>query len=130
MKSAAKEKDPVKLSGYVNFSAVRENLKANFNAKLSSELIKEKDNSPFSVIGGAFVSVIVDHMVDQLVTPEGLFTMMNGENPHPTEQSEPPASSGASDDVETSMSYENFDRFVVSVKKKNENKNPLFSLYP
>jgi len=123
MKSAAEAKDASKLSGYVNFPALKESLKASFNAKLASEVAKEKDGNPFGALGAVLVAAFINPMIDALVTPENLAMMMKGDNPQLAKditQSKPSDS-----EVDTSMSYESFDRFVVTVKKKGAAEEPL-----
>lgn len=123
MKSAAESKDAVKLSGYVNFPALKESLKASFNAKLASEVAKEKDGSPFAALGTAMAAAFINPMIDALVTPESLAMMMKGDKPQPADKAEQTKPSDS--DADTSMSYESFDRFVVTVKKRGSTDEPL-----
>jgi hypothetical protein len=123
MKSAAEAKDAAKLSGYVNFPALKESLKASFNAKLASEVTKEKDGNPFAALGAALAAAFINPMIDALVTPESLAMMMKGDKPQPAKKTEQTKSSDS--DPDTSMSYESFDRFVVTVKKKGTTEEPL-----
>ena len=123
MKSAAEAKDAAKLSGYVNFPAVKESLKASFNAKLASQVAKEKDGNPFGALGAALAAAFINPMIDALVTPESLAMMMKGDKSQPAKtaaQSKP-----AESDADTSMAYESFDRFVVTVKKRGSTDEPL-----
>lgn len=122
MKSAAEAKDAAKLSGYVNFPALKESLKASFNAQLASEVEKEKDN-PFAALGGALAAAFINPMIDALVTPESLAMMMKGNKPQPAENTE--KTNPSDSDVDISMFYESFDRFVVTVKKKGTAEKPL-----
>lgn len=123
MKSAAEAKDAAKLAGYVNFPSLKESLKASFNAKLASEVAKEKDDNPFAVFGAAMAAAFINPLIDALVTPESLAMMMKGEKPQPTEKAE--QTKPTDSDVDTSMSYESFDRFVVTVKKKGTTEEPI-----
>lgn len=132
MKSAAEAKDAAKLSDYVNFPAVKDSLKASFNAKLASEVPKNNGN-PFGALGAALAVAFINPMIDALVTPESLAMMMKGEKPKPANnsvqspspESEIVASKSSESDDDTSMSYENFDRFVVTVKKKGSTEEPV-----
>ena len=122
MRSAAEAKDAAKLSDYVNFPAVKESLKASLNAKLATQVSKEQDGNPFAALGAAMAAALINPMIDALITPEGLAMMMKGDKPRPgvnTEQQH------ADSNAETSMSYESFDRFVVTVKKKDATEEPL-----
>jgi hypothetical protein len=98
-------------------------LEASFNAKLASEVVKEKDRNPFAALGVAMAAALINPMIDALVTPESLAMMMKGDKPQPDEKIENANSSDS--DAETSMSYESFDRFVVTVKKKGSTEDPL-----
>jgi hypothetical protein len=78
MKEAADERDANKLSRYIDFPAVRESMKATLNAKLMSEMAKnKKSDSPFAGLGAAFAMAMVGPMVDAMVTPEALTMMMS-----------------------------------------------------
>jgi hypothetical protein len=123
MKSAAEAKDAAKLSDYVNFPSLKESLKASFNAKLGSEVAKEKDGNPFAALGAAMAAAFINPMIDALVTPESLAMMMKGEKPQPAEKAE--QTKPTDSDADTSMSYESFDRFVVTVKKRGSTDEPL-----
>lgn len=123
MKAGAEAKDAAKLSSYVNFPALKESLKASFHAKLASGAAKKPEGNPFGAVGAALAVAFVNPMIDALVTPESLAMIMKGDKPQPIQNAaqSKPSESG----TETSMSYESFDRFVVSVKKKGETGEPL-----
>ena len=123
MKSAADAKDAAKLSSYVNFPALKENLKASFNAKLASETMKS--DNPFSALGAAFASAFINPMIDGLVTPESLAMMMKGNKPQKNQESAILESTSSEDDVDMTMAYEDFDHFVVIVKKKGSSEEPF-----
>ncbi|MEI6847281.1 MAG: DUF2939 domain-containing protein [Chlorobiaceae bacterium] len=148
-KAAAKEKDVVKLSSYINFPAVKESVKASLNAKLASEAMKEQSNNPYALIGSAVVAFLADRLIDGIVTPEGMAMMMKDgmlfhpgntptisynspipaqpdDVPQPVDNSlqqveHSPQTKASEKEAEPSMSYESFDRFVVSIKRKNSN---------
>ncbi|MGA1372860.1 MAG: DUF2939 domain-containing protein [Pseudomonadales bacterium] len=124
MRTAAEEGNGAKLSGYVDFPALKESLKASFNAKLASQVAKEADSNPFSALGAAMAAALVNPMIDALVTPESLAMMMNGEKPEPGAA---PADSSASRelDADIDMAYEGFDTFVVTVTKRDGGDEPV-----
>lgn len=122
MKSAAKTRDAAKLSSYVNFPALKVSLKNSFNSKLALDVMKENDGNPFAS-GTALAALFINPMIDALITPESLANLMRGDNPQrapKTEQAKSPNS-----DTVTSMSYESFDRFVVTVKKVDTTEEPI-----
>jgi hypothetical protein len=131
MRAAAEAKDSVALSRYINFPSVRESLKASFNAKMLSEIGKKQDANPFAGLGAAFAMALVGPMVDAMVTPEGLAVMMKGEKPA-LDASKPmavsakaPSSASSEPDTETTMRYETFDQFVVTIKRKGTTDDPV-----
>lgn len=120
IRSAAKAKDAEKLAEYVDFSSVRQSLKDQMNIRLIKLVEKEKNN-PFSAMGAAIGGAMVERMVDGFVTPTGLIALMKGDRPkvgNAGEASPPATSSG--DAFAGDMAYEGFDKFVVTVKGKNE----------
>jgi hypothetical protein len=134
MRAAAEARDAPALSGYINFPAVKESLKASFNARLASELMKEQKDNPVAALGAAFAAVLIGPMIDAFVTPESLAMMMKGEKlalpqerrPASTTRATTGTSSAASDsEAETIMSYESFDRFVVTVRKRGSPDEPV-----
>jgi hypothetical protein len=127
MRSAIEEKDAVELSNYVDFPALKESLKASLSARLASEVAKEKEGNPFAILGAAMGEAFIKPMIDVLVTPESLAMIMKGINPQPTESTEPSKSSD--EDIDTSMSYESCNRFVVMVKKKGPAAEPLVLVF-
>ncbi|MDG4474656.1 DUF2939 domain-containing protein [Thiovibrio frasassiensis] len=120
MRSAAEEKNAAKLSGYVDFPAVKEDLRTTFNAKLSAQLGKEKGENPFAAMGEAMAAALINPIVEALVTPESLAIMMEGDK----EQAQPAGNESKSSEskpgTETSMAYEGLNRFVFTVTQKNE----------
>jgi hypothetical protein len=73
MKSAAEASNSEALSTYIDFPALREDLKADLLASMMAEV--PKDNSPFSGFAMALAPAIVGGMVDGFVTPAGLKAM-------------------------------------------------------
>jgi Protein of unknown function (DUF2939) len=130
MKSAAEARDAARLSGYVNFPALRSSLKATFHAKLVSNARKNRNNGFFGALGSAlavaFVNPVIEAlyinpMIDSYVRPESLARMMKGEKP----QSAKGKAQSTPAEPDYSMAYESFDRFVVNVKKKGSTKKPV-----
>jgi hypothetical protein len=123
MKSAATARDSAKLSSYVNFPALKEDFKASLNAKLAAEMSKEKEANPFAALGAAMAAAFISPLVDALVTPESLALIMQGDKPL-LGKSKPQAQK-TDTDTDTSMAYEGFNRFVVTVRKKDTTLEPI-----
>lgn len=124
MRAAAEERDGEKLSGYVDFPALKESLKASFNAKLASDVVADSDASAFSALGAAMAAALLNPMIDALVTPESLVMMMEGRKPEPGKSTESEPTNEALD-ADISMSYENMNTFVVTVIKRGGEQEPI-----
>lgn len=123
MKAAAESKDAAKLADYVNFPALKASLKGSFNAKLASTVTNDKSENPMAAFGAALAAALINPMIDALVTPESLAMLMKGDKPQPSSIAK--QSKSQDSDTDTTMSYESFDRFVVTVKKKGSQDAPV-----
>jgi Protein of unknown function (DUF2939) len=129
MHAAVQAKDAAKLSGHVNFAALKDSVKTSLNAKLFSST-PDKDN-PLTALGAAMAGAIINPAVDALVTPESVAKMMQGHKPKPSapapapDPNAPTDPAAAKSDTEQHMGYESFDRFVVTTKRKNSTEEPL-----
>lgn len=82
MEKAAKANDSATLSSYIDFPLVKENLKANFNAIIATELAKKKTGDSSDALVAAMATAFISPMVDALVTPENLAMIMQGNKPN------------------------------------------------
>jgi hypothetical protein len=74
MKQAAVSKDSEALSRYVDYGALRTDLKGDMRRSMMSEMGKQPDN-PFGAIGMAIAMNLIDPMIEAMVTPEGVEAM-------------------------------------------------------
>jgi len=134
MRLAAENRDAV-LSDYIDYPSLKESLKVNLHARMSGEAQDKKNKDPFEKMGEAIVSAFINPVVDAFVTPESLSMMMRGYIP-PVNKSERTSekksenvskkkTSHDDSDIETTMYYESFNRFVVKVKNKNSAEEPV-----
>jgi hypothetical protein len=126
MKSAADAGDANKLASYVDFPSVKESLKTSIGAKIS-EATKDQQDNPFAFLGAAMAVAIINPIIDTLVTPSSLSMMMKGEKP--SLEGKQARNSKSQSDTDVSMSYDGMNRFIVTVKKKNEDGKPLRLIY-
>jgi hypothetical protein len=77
MQKAVKTKNDVALSNHIDFASLRENLKGQFSAVMLAS-INEPDvkNNPFAGLVLLVGKGVIDTMVDMMVTPSGLRTVM------------------------------------------------------
>jgi hypothetical protein len=126
MKSAADAGDANKLASYVDFPSVKESLKTSIGAKIS-EATKDQQDNPFAFLGAAMAVAIINPLIDTFVTPSSLSMMMKGEKP--SLEGKQARNSKSQSDTDVSMSYDGMNRFIVTVKKKNEDGKPLQLIY-
>jgi len=81
MRAAVQQRDAEALAEYIDFPAVRQDLKDQLNAETGSRIADQADNDTLAVLGGLFASVVVDKAVDAFVTPAGLAELMKGDIP-------------------------------------------------
>lgn len=70
MKAAAKANDSDKFSSYIDFQALREDMKAQLMARMSAE--SQKDKSGFANFGMVIGSALIGPLVDGVVSPAGV----------------------------------------------------------
>lgn len=70
MKAAAEANDPDALSAYIDYPALREDLKAKIMAHVISEA--QKDKTGFGGLGIAIGSAFIGPLIDGLVSPTGM----------------------------------------------------------
>lgn len=131
MRAAALAHDDTKLAGYIDFPAVKESFKGAINAKLAAESARPGNQNGMAMMGNAFATLVVNQMVDAMVTPETLIRMVNGDQPQLGKPAAPPATGASSpadgalgDQVDASMGYEDLGHFVVQVRKKGSTDAP------
>jgi hypothetical protein len=74
MKAAADANDPDALNSYIDYPALREDLKAEIAGQMIAEA--KKDKSGFGGFGLAIGTAMIGPVVDRLVTPAGLRTAL------------------------------------------------------
>lgn len=137
MQQAIDRGDGAALADYVDFPALRENLKNTFTAKLLVGDGKEKQDG-MNAMAAAFGSLVIGKMVDMMVTPEGLALVMRGEKPSKDRsevkpgkakpgKARAPAETATKSvkEVERNWQYESWNRVVISAKEKGSDEPPI-----
>jgi Protein of unknown function (DUF2939) len=133
MKDAADKRDATTLSSYVNYPALKENLKTTFAASMNAKA-EDKSGNPLAGFGAALASAFMGPMIDAIITPEGLAAMMRGQKPKAaggaSEPVEQDAAAKNKADPDVSLGYEGLNQFAVNVspKDKPEQKTKLIFL--
>ena len=81
IKTGIVEKDADRLSAKVDFPTLRQNLKAQLNARLMHNTAGELKDNPLGALAAGLATTMVDGIVDAFVTPAGLANVMEGDRP-------------------------------------------------
>jgi len=81
IRSAVEQEDSEKLSEYIDFPALRTNLKEQLNSELMKKAAAESKDKPFRALGLALAPKLVESIVDSFVTPSGISSLMAGKKP-------------------------------------------------
>jgi hypothetical protein len=87
IKSSIESRDMETMSDNVDFPVLRQNLKDQLNAQLSSTLTEDSDGWGAKLASG-FATFFTDKLVDNFVTPAGLSTLLSGETVNSGEKPE------------------------------------------
>ncbi|MBY0238196.1 MAG: DUF2939 domain-containing protein [Burkholderiaceae bacterium] len=124
MRSAAQARDAQRLSGYIDFATVKENLKGTLNAKITGNA-RASDN-PLAAMGAALGAMLINPMVDRLVTPQAIAEIMKGNPPALTGNGHGQGGGAPAEArAETTLGYEGMNHFLVSVRKQGDDSEPV-----
>lgn len=113
MREAAQAGDAEKLSNYVDYPALREDLKAEMRRSMLAELSKQNQANGFEAMGSMLALAIINPMIDAMVTPEGVEAMFNQAKRARAPTNRPQLPQAASDPI---IERKSVDRFVVRDK--------------
>ena len=132
MKQAADRGDSSAISENVDFPVFRESVKTAIKSRMGQEVTKTVEpNNPFAALGAmltrSVAGVVIDPLVDNLVTPEGITTILQGKAQlSGNRASEASAQTVSSPDV--SMGYKSFNSFAVTINTPAEGEMSLIFL--
>ncbi len=84
-RSALKGQDLQQLSGYVDFFALRQNVKEQLKAAMLKSMKEGSDDPGFLAFGPTLAGSLAERMVDASITPEGLAAFIKSGPPGPHE---------------------------------------------
>jgi hypothetical protein len=121
VREAAIRGDAETVNAHVDFQALRESVKGWMGAVMAKEMATQdlRDN-PFRAFGAALALTLADRMIDAIVTPEMVQTMLKGQPPRQAARAEDPAKPvpAAQGEADIQMRYEAIDRFVVTMRNR------------
>jgi len=112
MREAAQSGNSEQLSKYVDYPAVREDLKSEFRRAMLAEMATQSDNG-FGALGSAFALALLNPMIDAMVTPEGVEAMFDQAKRKSVQENRPKMPEASSDPI---VDREGFDQFIVRDK--------------
>ncbi len=142
LKSAVDAKDTATLINAVDFPQVKTSIKEQLKTKLATEL--PDTNDEFALLGAAFATVMIDGMIDAVVSPKSMELLIQGKDitqdlslaklqdnmtnqttdaqtPAKTDQATTNASSSIADELEYHPSYQTLNTFSIDIKKPSAN---------
>lgn len=124
IKQAVEQKDAVALDEYVDFPAVRQSLKEQLKAVALKEFATDTTlaEDPFAAVGTALVGVVVDNVIDTVVTPAGVTQLATTGLPKfDPETGELTAATPATGPIvqDSSMSYDSLSTFSIRIKDRD-----------
>ena len=117
IKNAAEQGDADKLSGYIDFPSVKQSMKDQVKTAMVKELASSKEQDGFEALGTMLGAVMIDPLIDGLVTPDGVALMLQGQKldfdlNNDTPEDKPKSKN---EDIDYKAGYLSFNRFKVQV---------------
>jgi len=119
MKLAAEARDATKFSQYVDYPALRASLKRALTAKFVGQPTG-KNADPFAALGASMAAAMIEPVVDELMTPEGLAMLMAGGNMLSAKRKKKSPDLKTETEIDVGMAYESFNRFVAIIREKGK----------
>lgn len=126
IKSSLSERNAEALSENIDFPVLRQNLKDQLNFVVMNAGMNELDDNPFSGLVTMMASNMVDGMVDAFISPTGLASIMQGEEPSlgtDNTQTGSPTKEDLLKDAE--FSYDSLNQFSVTIENEEEDQIKL-----
>ncbi len=114
MRDAAAANDADKLSGYIDYEALKTDLKSDLRRSVMTE-VKKDDDSGMGALGAAFAMALLDPLVDAMMSPEGMEAMFNAKRAEEKKSGKPSLSAVAPGDDPT-IERNGLDEFKVRNK--------------
>jgi hypothetical protein len=116
IKAAADTNDPEALNAYIDYPAVREDLKAEIMDQMRAEA--KKDKSGYGGLGLAIGTVVVGPVIDRLVTPGGMRAALMAKRDQAQLEAAPPAASALRLPDDPVIVRRGFSEFLVASKRQ------------
>ncbi len=124
MYQSVDKKDVQGVASHVDFPALRQSVKTNVQAIVHKET-SQQQNPLMDILGSVLGGVVLEPVVDTVVTPEGVAALLEGQRIQLNGNDKQAQFSGKAPDVDVKAEYESFNQFAVSVKPKGEDTAPV-----
>lgn len=135
IKNAAKASDKDRLRDLVDFESVRAGLKEDIKAQLVVSAGETLKDNPFAAFGMALAGMVVDPLVDFIVSPAGITRLMENGRLDPVDKGSERAPAGKSPgesspegSVILEQGYDEFSRYRVRIGRAGEEPDRLLTL--
>ena len=131
MRAAARAHDVATLSTHIDYPALRANTKAHFDEMVAQQAAQAGGaNNAGNELTRKLLAALVEPMVNALVSPESLATMMAGKEEEKEEGAATPAASapgaGAGKErTEVRAGYEGFNHFTMALRLVESGREPV-----
>ncbi len=128
MRQAAQARDAAALSEYVDWEQLRANLKFGVQHRLAHQSVNARgEPSKAASLGAAVAAALLGPLVDQLITPQSLARILQGQ---PPETAAIPAldlgkTSQTAGQPNIRMAYVGLNRFVCSIQSAGHEEEPV-----
>jgi hypothetical protein len=116
MKAAADANDPEALNSYIDYPALREDLKAEITGQMMAEA--KKDKSGFGGVGLAIGTAMIGPVIDRLVTPAGMRAALIAKRDQARTKAAPQAASALRVPDDPVIVRRGFSEFLVASKQQ------------
>jgi Protein of unknown function (DUF2939) len=116
MKAAADANDPDALNSYIDYQALREDLKAEIKAQMMAEA--KKDKSGFGGLGLAIGTAMIGPVIDGLATPAGMRAALMAKRHQAQTKAVPQAVSALRVPDDPVIVRRSFSEFLVASKQQ------------
>ena len=126
IKKAAQEGDKDRLRDLIDFDSVKTGLKEDIKTQFVVSMGAELKDNPFAALGLAMASMMVDPMVEMIVSPSGMAALIEKGRVQPpgkgTDIPTPSSSEGQSgyDGMNIERGYDNFSRYRIRIRPSDK----------
>jgi hypothetical protein len=124
MYQAVERKDVQEVSNYVDFPALRDSVKTNLKTVVTKETA-QSSNPILGLLGSVMGGVVLDPVVDNLVTPAGVAALLEGQQLQLGAKGSKVQFEQGTGSPDVNAEYESFNQFAVTVKPKGEAIEPV-----